>query len=84
MNDKNVRIDYNDGMYYREVYYSDNGQLDWKGVMINSKTYGYHEDYNYDGDMFKNGAGYFLNNKKVSDTNDNGYCYIWNREALDE
>jgi len=74
---KNVRIDYGDGMEYKETYYLDSDQLCWKGVFVNGAWYGYFERYYKDGSV--DWTRYFLNSCKVSDDNDKGYCLIWDK-----
>jgi len=74
---KSVLIDYSNGMFYREYYYEERGELILKGVMVNRHKYGYHEEY-YRGDDI----GYYLNDEKISDDNEKGHCYIWKKEEI--
>jgi len=78
---KDIRINYDNGMYYSEVYW-DNGKLGWKGVFTSSGRLGYFEDYNKDGSVYKDYAGYWMNSNKASDDNKEGYCYIWDKVAV--
>jgi len=66
---------------YCEYYFS-NGQLMWKGVMVNGSRYSYHEDYNSDGSAFKDWTGYYIGGHRVSSDNEEGCCYIWCKEAV--
>jgi len=81
MSKKNVYVDYGDGMYCQEVYWS-NGELMWKGIHVNGERYGYFEWYNDDGSIDEDETCYFLKNELVSDTNDKGYCLIWRKEVI--
>jgi len=78
--DKDVSIDYGNGMKYCEVY-RNNGKLWWQGIWVNDKMYGFWEDYNSDGSKIKDWNGYFFDNVKVSDSNEVGYCLIWDKET---
>jgi len=66
---------------YCEVYW-DAGQLMCQGVVVNGKGYGYYKWYDFDGSVDKDGTGYFFNGDKISDINEEGYCYIWCKEAV--
>jgi len=66
---------------YCESYW-DNGQLCWKGVIVNGKMYGYHEAYSHDGRVYGDFAGYFVENEKASNGNKEGYCIIWYKAVL--
>jgi len=79
---KDVRIDYGNGMFYEEVYYNDIDQLSWQGVTVNDRAYGYHVDYWKDGSADEDWTGYFFKNELVSADNAEGYCYIWHKEAI--
>ena len=59
--------------------YWDNGELFWKGVMINGREYGYGDMYDGDGTIDENETGYWMNGKIVSVNNEDGNCYIWNK-----
>jgi len=65
---------------YCEEYWG-NGNLNWKGVMVRGKMYGYRECYVWDGGISEYRTGYWMNNK-ISDDNEEGYCYIWDKEEL--
>jgi len=67
---------------YCVKYYHSNGQLWWKGVWVNGGMFGSHEHYFYEGDINKSWTGYFLDGNKISDDNNKGYCYIWEKEVI--
>ena len=67
---------------YCEWYYGNNGQLAWKGARFHGKDYGYFEDYKKGGSVDEALTGYYLDDLRVSDTNDIGYCLIWNRMVI--
>jgi len=84
---KNIEPKNSKGLWhgYVETYHA-NGKLRWKGVYFTRNMYGYHANYWEDGKILDR-SGYFLGgtwDHKVSDDNKEGYCYIWDREALDE
>jgi len=66
---------------YCEIYFN-NGLLSCKGVRVNDKLYGYHGGYNNNGSVDDDWTGYYLNDEKASDDNEEGYCYIWEKEEL--
>jgi len=78
---KDIDIDYGNGMKYCERCYPSD-ELAWKGVHVNGLDYGYHEWYNIDGSIWEKYTGYFLNDARVSDNNEIGYCLIWDKEIV--
>jgi len=66
---------------YCKRHYS-NSQLAMKGVYIDGKLFGYIEEFYYNGSIWEEWTGYFLNDVKVSDSNESGYCYIWDKAVL--
>jgi len=62
--------------------YHDNGQLNYKGVYVNGRAYGYFMNYSSDGKINVYWSSYFLDGYKISEDNDIGYCYIWDRVEL--
>jgi len=77
---KNIEPMKNRAEYHGYVErYHDNGNLKWQGVFVDGHIYGYHKDYNYNGSIWEDWTGYFMNDKKVSNDNEEGCCYIWSR-----
>jgi len=65
---------------YWEVHSSRNwGEWGWKGVQVNNRAYGYQEWYNENDGVNEDWTGYYIDDSKVSDNNDEGYCIIWNK-----
>jgi len=81
VNNKDVKIDYGNGMEYCEEYF-DTGNLAWKGVLVNGEDYGYFEYYYDDGSIDVDFTGYCFNDYKVSANNEEGYCLIWSKAVL--
>ena len=63
---------------YCERYWR-NGELWWKGVMVNNEAYGYIEGHSVVGHSW---TGYFFKGDKISRDNKEGCCYIWNRVVI--
>lgn len=58
-------------------WYHENGKLWQRCVYINDCIHGYFESYDKDGSL--DWVGYYLNDVKISEDNEEGYCYIWGR-----
>jgi len=69
---------------YCESYHFLSDGLWWKGVMVNGNLYGYYHKYNSDGSFNDYWSGYFLNDEHISTNNEEGYCYIWDKEEYKE
>jgi hypothetical protein len=64
--------------YCEEYHY--NGKLEWRGVLLNGKDYGYHVVFDKYGKKEEGATGYFLKDVRVD--NRNGYCLIWCKNCL--
>jgi len=67
---------------YCELYYLGTGQSGWQGIFVHGKRYGCHESYLIDGIIWEALTGYFIDDVKLSDTNESGYCLIWDKDAV--
>jgi len=64
---------------YCEAYYG-NDQTCWVGVRFHGVKYGYQKGFDYNGNIDKRNTGYWLNDARVSVSNETGYCYIWDKK----